>query len=464
MVNLTMNTNTRKSIEDNRDKLHWYLWRKEWVRPYESIFSVIRNFCKINVINAIDLLNKLELNQTNSGLFNGYLMCGCNITLKKQKLKPLFDILLPDNYFDTLKIFNTNNEELNRTIIERQFVYCPKCMSENYHSMYHNIVNMDCCVFHKQPLIHSNISFDLRSIRYSDGKDADMNVRNAILPCERKFKNNVFSLRREKYDIFIPIAKKKQENINYINIEKTFKDNNTADREFKIPVYKNSLFEFNERFLNWFIVEQKMCHSLVYESQGNRFRTSDISALVSNSHFKGYSHYVNLFLYYKFREAIRASGMDNYIKDKENNMPILKDHELYISVEDKELICGSFIAAVLGTWHLADTFNSYWVMHPTSSLNGLRKRNKEINLLSIIDDIPQNCIGINDCTMVQIVLAILNDQYDYMYTQAFNKVLVNKKVVAYNIDKGLVLPEYYICHCEKDDYYKILRYNKSQEY
>ena len=207
-----------------------------------------------------------------------------------------------------------------------------------------------------------------------------------------------------------------------------------------------------------------MCHSLVYESRENRFRGSDISALVSNSHFKGYSHYVNLFLYYKFRETIRASGMDKYIKNNEKNMPILKDPELYISVEDKELICGSFIAAVLGTWHLADTFNSYWVMHPTSSLNGLRKRSKEINLLSIIDDIPRNCIGINDCTMVQIILAILNDQYDYMYTQAFNKVLVNKKVVAYNIDMGLVLPEYYICHCEKDDYYKILRYNKSQEY
>ena len=103
-------------------------------------------------------------------------------------------------------------------------------------------------------------------------------VRNAILPCERKFKNNVFSLRREKYDIFIPIAKKKQENINYINIEKPFKDDNTADREFKIPVYKNSLFEFNERFLNWFIVEQKMCHSLVYESHGNIALRTFISA------------------------------------------------------------------------------------------------------------------------------------------------------------------------------------------
>lgn len=85
-----------------------------------------------------------------------------------------------------------------------------------------------------------------------------------------------------------------------------------------------------------------MCHSLVYESQENRFRGSDISALVSNSHFKGYSHYVSLFLYYKFREAIRSSGMDKYIKDNEKNILILKDPELYISVEDKELICGCF--------------------------------------------------------------------------------------------------------------------------
>ena len=43
-----------------------YTWRKEWVRPYESIFSILRKLCKENTLNGRKALHLFGLRQTNN--------------------------------------------------------------------------------------------------------------------------------------------------------------------------------------------------------------------------------------------------------------------------------------------------------------------------------------------------------------------------------------------------------------
>ena len=45
-----------------------YTWRKEWVRPYESIYSILRNFCKVNVFQGSYAKKVLDVKGYSTGL------------------------------------------------------------------------------------------------------------------------------------------------------------------------------------------------------------------------------------------------------------------------------------------------------------------------------------------------------------------------------------------------------------
>ena len=50
---------TEESFHDGLN-LRQYVWKKEWVRPYESTYSVVLNFCRVNVCNGKKAINILK--------------------------------------------------------------------------------------------------------------------------------------------------------------------------------------------------------------------------------------------------------------------------------------------------------------------------------------------------------------------------------------------------------------------
>ena len=61
-----------------------YTWKKEWVRPYESSFGILLNFCKVNAIEGSKALKLLG---------------------KTTSTKCLCDMLVPDDYANKMQMF-----------------------------------------------------------------------------------------------------------------------------------------------------------------------------------------------------------------------------------------------------------------------------------------------------------------------------------------------------------------------
>ena len=55
MVNQMMNTLNKEVLLFSRK----YRWDKKWVRPYESIFSILANFCRVNICSSKHALKML---------------------------------------------------------------------------------------------------------------------------------------------------------------------------------------------------------------------------------------------------------------------------------------------------------------------------------------------------------------------------------------------------------------------
>ena len=83
-----------------------YTWKKEWVRPYESSFSILLTFCKINTIDAVKAERLL-----------GYL----------DSDKRYADIFLPDWYVRQMQPFLNLDERARDKMMEIRIVYCPIC-------------------------------------------------------------------------------------------------------------------------------------------------------------------------------------------------------------------------------------------------------------------------------------------------------------------------------------------------
>lgn len=98
-----MNTNKEKCdknfIQTGGNTFKLYRWKKEWVRPYESIYSIMRNFCKVNVFQGSYALRILDVRGysavehpiPNIMMFNKTVQDARNY-------KMLYSVLLPDWY------------------------------------------------------------------------------------------------------------------------------------------------------------------------------------------------------------------------------------------------------------------------------------------------------------------------------------------------------------------------------
>ena len=171
--------------------------------------------------------------------------------------------------------------------------------------------------------------------------------------------------------------------------------------------------------------------------------------------------YYQLFLYYKFNKSVIDSGLDKYYNEYSKKLIQIKNSNFKIDSNDKELICASFIYAAVGCLQYFDAFSFDWIRHPDGHANRNERNINDMHLAYLESDIFTNISSIiDDCMLTQIYLAILNDQYDYMYDQYENKIKTLGPIVAYDAYKGIKLPEYYITHTEGENCYIIYRYEK----
>lgn len=133
------------------------VWRKEWIRPYESSWSILEKFSCTNVVDKNDILRVYGSPRVKSikgnvigdmhreliyltGFDNERLSSALNFNIE-QHVNELLNItisLLPDSF----NWFHNN------------FQWCDDCLRYGYHSYFHQFVLLHHCPFHLKPLSH----------------------------------------------------------------------------------------------------------------------------------------------------------------------------------------------------------------------------------------------------------------------------------------------------------------------
>ena len=187
-----------------------YTWRKKWVRPYESIFGVLLNFCRVNVYDLQQAVRRLCKTKSKE-VFDEMDIIHRNFD--EDQLKNLEQILLPQNYIHGLGDIHIG-EELFFTEFDQNLKYCPICMKESgYHSVIFQLKGLTHCPIHNsQRLISDGIRYNVNTYIPYFSDSNKFSISNIPLPSERVMESDVLQI--EKYVKSIPILK----DITYANV------------------------------------------------------------------------------------------------------------------------------------------------------------------------------------------------------------------------------------------------------
>lgn len=149
MSNMTM----IKDIPDPAGKPK-YMWKKEWVRPHESLWSVMRNFRIVNgqcsykeALNLLDI-GPLTSRKQDFQPDSEYVIYS-RYTIKDNWRDNINKMLLPEDYHADMAPLSKLMKYAPR-LITRKFFYCPECMKSGYHSYLHQLSGISRCPFHRE--------------------------------------------------------------------------------------------------------------------------------------------------------------------------------------------------------------------------------------------------------------------------------------------------------------------------
>lgn len=139
-----------QSFEDVECKLPG-IWNKSWVRPYESIWSILNNYKAVNVIYDHATLMKAIGTNTRARVVSDYFISYgifCNISSNINDINDIISNLVPEWYKNqTEEVFSKRDIS---DFFSDKINYCPKCMKNGYHSILHQLKGLQKCPFHKK--------------------------------------------------------------------------------------------------------------------------------------------------------------------------------------------------------------------------------------------------------------------------------------------------------------------------
>lgn len=135
-----------------------YVWKKEWVYPYESLWGIVEKFKFLNAMNSIRCKGFTTKHVQSYSVFEDkqFYIFFYQVDYQNEMLAKFLDISI-ETHFDALKKFSWNT--LN-DYMERKIKICPICISKGYHSYIHQLFWEDTCFLHPgQKLIETSINY-----------------------------------------------------------------------------------------------------------------------------------------------------------------------------------------------------------------------------------------------------------------------------------------------------------------
>lgn len=126
------------------------LWDKSWVRPYESIWSILNTYKAVNVISDYRTLMKVIGIDPNARVTHDYFISYgifCNVSNKINDIDNILSNFIPEWYKPQLEEI-TNKKDISDFFSDK-ISYCPECIKNGYHSIFHQLKGISKCPLHK---------------------------------------------------------------------------------------------------------------------------------------------------------------------------------------------------------------------------------------------------------------------------------------------------------------------------
>lgn len=155
---------TQQSAKEGIEPLRAFTWRKSWVRPYESLYSVYRTFTLVNIISDTTAPRVLTNGRTKASVLSNHLYTmlssTCVLEDENNNLDSYVTVSLFQKTFaseictDKFPIFL--NGDAKSICISPKIKYCPECLKSGYHSWMFQYAALKQCPIHHITLTESN--------------------------------------------------------------------------------------------------------------------------------------------------------------------------------------------------------------------------------------------------------------------------------------------------------------------
>ena len=137
------------------------MWKHDFVRPYESLWSIIHNYTSINALQNYETAEsvlKINLSHKNQlhcehGIFTNINLSDSSSSWKNLKrLLPAWYVKQMDDINNRIPLWDAFSINIR---------YCPECMKHSYHSVFHQLQGVKKCLIHDKNLVAFNLELFL---------------------------------------------------------------------------------------------------------------------------------------------------------------------------------------------------------------------------------------------------------------------------------------------------------------
>ena len=179
-----------------------YLWRNEWIRPYESLYSVLRMFERLNSFKtsyACSVIYGKKVLLTNHDYLPSLLSAACNGSVNsKYNVCNHIAIFFSARDKDQIASFPQMNEEARQLLIASEYRFCPICHAKGYHSWFYQYRGLKVCPIHHVPFESLPRCLDDKQVSVMDSPPLLYEINTA--PIEKTY--NKLSLNAKSIELF----------------------------------------------------------------------------------------------------------------------------------------------------------------------------------------------------------------------------------------------------------------------
>lgn len=138
------------SVESGLSSVPRYCWRRDWVVPYESLWSLLHKFAALNWVYMRDVKQLFRKTSTvdrwqryGLGKWNLHTLWDFDAEKIRTALK-----LSPEDLNQSLTISLISSLEIRWLTPEMALRFCPECINRGYHSVFHQLYALSECPIH----------------------------------------------------------------------------------------------------------------------------------------------------------------------------------------------------------------------------------------------------------------------------------------------------------------------------